>query len=171
MGTFAIDLLSGKEFLFNKTFGTSSGTTTPVWGGISGDINNQVDLMNYFDTKVSNNIFTGYTATTDVRISALINDYNYYDTESNILALDPSFSGYVNQKIWSTDTKEHKFVTQSQTTSSGGKGGANKSLKGGFGLEPFITALALLGARMLADKEVGLFANGKNKSSKYEDDD
>ena len=51
------------------------------------------------------------------------------------------------------------------------KGGANKSLKGGFGLEPFITALALLGARMLADKEVGLFANGKNKSSKYEDDD
>jgi hypothetical protein len=51
-------------------------------------------------------------------------------------------------------------------------GGSNpkKSLKGGFGLEPFITALALLGARMLADKEVGLF-NGKTKKSSRNDDE
>jgi hypothetical protein len=47
---------------------------------------------------------------------------------------------------------------------------SNKKLKGGFALEPFITALALLGARMLADKEVGLF-NNKTKSNKYEADD
>jgi len=47
---------------------------------------------------------------------------------------------------------------------------SNKKLKGGFGLEPFITALALLGARMLADKEVGLF-NNKKKTSKYNDED
>lgn len=164
MGTFAIDLLSGKQFIFNKTFGTSSGgTTTPVWGGIGGIITNQVDLMNYFDTKVSNNvftgytattdsriynielsktdnslfsgytantktildnlntnklensIFTGYTATTDSRINALVNDYNYYNTESNILALDPSFSGYVNQKIWATDTKREYLSQYVQT--------------------------------------------------------
>jgi hypothetical protein len=52
---------------------------------------------------------------------------------------------------------------------SGGSVRNNKKLKGGFGLEPFITALALLGARMLADKEVGLF-NNKTKTSKYEED-
>jgi len=53
------------------------------------------------------------------------------------------------------------------------KKGGNKNLKGGFGLEPFITALALLGARMLADKEVGLFNNDKNysKRSKYDVED
>ena len=58
----------------------------------------------------------------------------------------------------------------------GSRGGNNNSMKGGFALEPFISALALLGARMLADKEVGLFNNKKssssrNKSSKYEDDE
>lgn len=136
MGTFAIDLLSGKQYLFNKTFGSSSGgTSTPVWGGIGGTITNQVDLINYFNTKVSNNVFTGYTASTDIslnnleinklyisaftgysaatdiRISALVNDYNFYNTESNILGLDPSFSGYVNQKIWATDTKR-EFLSQ-----------------------------------------------------------
>ena len=56
------------------------------------------------------------------------------------------------------------------------KGGDAAIKKGGFGLEPFITALALLGARMLADKEVGLFNNKKTstssrKSSKYQDED
>ena len=52
-------------------------------------------------------------------------------------------------------------------------GGSNpkKSLKGGFGLEPFITALALLGARMLADKEVGLFNGKPKKSSRVVDEE
>lgn len=52
-------------------------------------------------------------------------------------------------------------------------GNYKKNLKGGFGLEPFITALALLGARMLADKEVGLFNNKKStgRNSKYEDEE
>ena len=58
----------------------------------------------------------------------------------------------------------------------GSRGGNNNSMKGGFALEPFISALALLGARMLADKEVGLFNNKKssssrNKSSKYDEDE
>ena len=58
---------------------------------------------------------------------------------------------------------------------SGSRGG-NNSMKGGFALEPFISALALLGARMLADKEVGLFNNKKssssrNRSSKYDEDE
>ena len=50
-------------------------------------------------------------------------------------------------------------------------GNAKKSLKGGFGLEPFITALALLGARMLADKEVGLFNGKPKKSSRVVDEE
>ena len=66
---------------------------------------------------------------------------------------------------------------------SKGRSGGDAAKKGGFGLEPFISALALLGARLLADKEVGLFNNKKSttsnkssrKSSKYqeqeEDDD
>lgn len=107
MGTFAIDLLSGKEFLFNKTFGTStSGTTESAWGGITGTITNQIDLINLVNTRVSNSVFTGYTATTNTRINVLINDYNFYNTESNILALDPSYSAYTNQKIWATVASE-----------------------------------------------------------------
>lgn len=43
---------------------------------------------------------------------------------------------------------------------------ANKQFKGGFALEPFITALALLGARMLADKQVGVFNYKSSKKSK-----
>jgi len=57
---------------------------------------------------------------------------------------------------------------------SGGGTRINKNLKGGFGLEPFMTALALLGARMLADKEVGLFNNKsqtKSAKSRYVDED
>jgi|694.fasta_scaffold49668_10 hypothetical protein len=46
-----------------------------------------------------------------------------------------------------------------------------KQLKGGFGLEPFITALALLGARMLADKEVGLFTNDKKSSKRFQEEE
>ena len=43
----------------------------------------------------------------------------------------------------------------------------NRSRKGGVGLElaPFISALALLGARLLADKEVGIF-NDEQPGSK-----
>lgn len=116
MGTFAIDLLSGKEFLFNKTFGTStSGTTESAWGGINGTITNQIDLINLVNTRVSNSVFTGYTATTNTRINALINDYNFYNTESNILALDPSYSAYTNQKIWATDTKREYLSEFVQT--------------------------------------------------------
>jgi hypothetical protein len=48
---------------------------------------------------------------------------------------------------------------------------AKKQLKGGFGLEPFITALALLGARMLADKEVGLFTNDKKSSKRFQEEE
>jgi hypothetical protein len=46
-----------------------------------------------------------------------------------------------------------------------GKTGGNKK-KGGFGLElaPFMSALALLGARLLADKEIGIFNDKKEKS-------
>ena len=47
----------------------------------------------------------------------------------------------------------------------------SKQLKGGFALEPFITALALLGARMLADKEVGIFNNKSSKKSKYQEEE
>ena len=48
---------------------------------------------------------------------------------------------------------------------------SKKQLKGGFALEPFITALALLGARMLADKEVGVFNNKSSKKSKSKYDE
>ncbi len=54
--------------------------------------------------------------------------------------------------------------------SGGGNLLNNKNLKGGFGLEPFMTALALLGAHMLADKEVGLFTTKSKSSNKYQED-
>lgn len=114
MATQVIDILTGREYIFNKTFGTSTGgTSTPIWGGIGGTITNQVDLMNYFSTKVSNSTFTGYTATTDLRINALVNDYDHYDIETNILALNPS--GYSMEKFWSTDTKREYISEYVQT--------------------------------------------------------
>ena len=48
---------------------------------------------------------------------------------------------------------------------------SKNTVKGGFGLEPFITALALLGARMLADKQVGLFNKKSAKTSKYSEEE
>lgn len=150
MGTFVVDLLSGRPLLFSETFGiASTGVTTPIWGGIGGDILNQVDLQLEFATKLNTTTFSGYTATTlnsfniytastdqtildlqnskleisaftgysattlntfnsytaltDQRINAKINDYNNYNTQSNILALPAS--AYTNQKFWATDTK------------------------------------------------------------------
>lgn len=141
MGTFVVDLLSGKPLLLNKTFGIASGSTIPVWGGITGDILNQVDLQNQFDTKVNNSFFTGYSATTyeilsDLelnkleisafttysaetknRIDYFINDYDSnYKTEAEILALSPS--AYTNQKFWATDTKV-EYVSKYVETTSG----------------------------------------------------
>ncbi len=52
------------------------------------------------------------------------------------------------------------------SSKGGSKGGSNTEMKGGFALEPFISALALLGARMLADKEVGVFGKTKSTSEK-----
>jgi hypothetical protein len=48
-----------------------------------------------------------------------------------------------------------------------GGGRASKSRRGGVGLElaPFISALALLGARLLADKEIGIFNEPKAPAS------
>lgn len=141
MGTFVVDLLSGKPLLLNKTFGIASGSTIPVWGGINGDILNQVDLQNQFDTKVNNSFFTGYSATTyeilsDLelnkleisafttysaetknRIDYFINDYDSnYKTEAEILALSPS--AYTNQKFWASDKKREYISKYIETTSA-----------------------------------------------------
>jgi len=50
-----------------------------------------------------------------------------------------------------------------KTTKATTKSTKTNSKKGGIGLElaPFMSALALLGARLLADKEVGIFNNKK----------
>ena len=56
--------------------------------------------------------------------------------------------------------------------SCGTTSGGSKQHKGGVGLElaPFISALALLGARLLADEKIGIFNSSEDKqisSSKY----
>jgi hypothetical protein len=54
------------------------------------------------------------------------------------------------------------------SASSSYSGGSDKSKSGGVGLElaPFISALALLGARLLADEEIGMFNTEEEGYSK-----
>ena len=103
MGTFVVDLISGKPLLFSKTFGiATTGVTTPVWGGISGNILNQVDLQLEFATKLSNSNFLTYSSTTLQTLNHL------EDTKLDIL----TFTGYSattlnNFNSYTADTKNN----------------------------------------------------------------
>jgi hypothetical protein len=75
-------------------------------------------------------------------------------------------------KLFDNDRKELNngflYSTDGGCAMCGTTGGSKtaRSRKGGVGLElaPFISALALLGARLLADKEVGIFNDEQPKS-------
>lgn len=53
------------------------GTSNASWGGIDGDILNQIDLQNQFNSKLDESTLTGYTATTETRLSGIEADITY----------------------------------------------------------------------------------------------
>jgi len=64
------------DFVTAQGNGGGSDSNT-AWGGIDGDILNQIDLQNQFATKLNVSGFTGYTATTETRLTGIEDDVDY----------------------------------------------------------------------------------------------
>ena len=115
MATFAIDLISGKEFIFVPPLGSGTGSTgstgsfveKSVFSGYTATTelrflaieNNIIYLSGITDTKLNIVDFTGYTATTNVTINNIENDITYIsgvtDTKLNVNI----FTGYTANTV------------------------------------------------------------------------